>query len=387
MVFKRYRSMICDAFEDQIMTDTIVEIDTFLVPGSERPDAWCRRKSYVFVRVETSAGVVGWGEGHTLNFREHALPRLIDGLAGQIIGTDAVSMRAVAHRAFHGFGEQRAGMDVYCAAAAIELALWDAYGKSLGRPVYELLGGAVQTSLKVYANIFSNHTRSDGELADKAVEHVEAGHSALKFYPFRAGETLQEGVDKVKAVRNAVGPDVQLAVDLWRHAAPDRARDLCTALEDFNLTWIEDPFASINAKSLRTLREQVRQPLMVGETLARRWEFREMFETQAVSLINPDVCATGLVELREIAAMAEPYFVTVSPHNYNSMALGMSITSHAAAGVANLGLCEYFPEVAADLDDLCTGRLVPKDGELALPASAGLGVVFDDAAMARFKVS
>ncbi len=368
------------------MTDTIAKIESFLVPGDERPGAWCRRKAYVFVRVETSAGVVGWGEGHTLNFREQSLVALIGSLAEQIKGSDAASMRAIAHRAFHGFGEQRAGMDVYCAAAGIELALWDAYGKALGRPVYELLGGAVQSSLKVYANIFSNHARSDGELADKASEHVEAGYGALKFYPFRMGETLQEGIDKVRAVRDAVGPDVQLAVDLWRHATPDRARDLCAAMEPFDLVWVEDPFASINAKSLRTLREQVRQPLLVGETLARRWEFREMFETQAVSLINPDVCATGLVELREIAAMAEPYFVTVSPHNYNSMALGMSITAHAAAGVSNLGLCEFFPEVAADLDDLCTGRLVPKNGELPLPSAPGLGVEFDDDAMAQYRV-
>ncbi|MCP5081850.1 MAG: mandelate racemase/muconate lactonizing enzyme family protein [Alphaproteobacteria bacterium] len=369
------------------MTDTITKIDSFLVPGDERPGAWCRRKPYVFVRVETSAGVVGWGEGHTLNFREHGLTALIAALAEQIIGTDAASMRSVAHRAFHGFGEQRAGMDVYCAASAIELALWDAYGKALGRPVYELLGGAVQSSLPVYANIFSNHPRSDTELAAKAVEHVEAGFGALKFYPFRAGETLQEGVDKTRAVRDAVGPEVQLAVDLWRHATPDRARELCVALEPFELVWIEDPFASINAAALRTLRDQVRQPLMVGETLARRWEFREMFEKQAVSLVNPDVCATGLVELRGIAAMAEPYFVTVSPHNYNSMALGTAITAHAAAGVANLGLCEYFPELADDLDDLCTERMVPETGKLTLPTAPGLGVAFDDGAMEQYRVS
>ena len=99
------------------MRDTIAKIDTFLVPGEERPEAWCRRKPYVFVRVETSAGVVGWGEGYTLNFREQSLIALIDGLAEQFKGSDAVSMRAVAQRAYHGFGEQRAGIDVFCAAA------------------------------------------------------------------------------------------------------------------------------------------------------------------------------------------------------------------------------------------------------------------------------
>ncbi len=369
------------------MSDTIAKIDSYLVPGEERPDAWCRRKPYVFVRVETSSGVVGWGEGYTLNFREHALPHLIRGLAEQLIGQDACSMAALTHDAFNRFGEHRVGVDVFCAAAAIELALWDAYGKSVGRPVYELLGGSVQSSLDVYANIFSTRPRSPGELADKAAEWVEAGFSALKFYPFREGETLQEGVDKVRAVRASVGPDVKLAVDLSRHCTPDRARDICAALEEFELAWVEDPFASINAQSLRTLREQVRQPLMVGETLARRWDFRDLFETQSVSMVNPDVCVMGLLEVRRIAAMAEPYFVTVSPHNYNSMALGVSVSAHVAAGISNLGMCEYFPEVASDLDHLCTNRLVPEQGRLALPRKAGFGVEFDDAAMASFAVT
>ena len=369
------------------MGNRIDRIDTYLVPSDERPEAWCRRKAHVFVRVETSDGVVGWGEGHCLLYREHALPPLIAVLAEQLIGTEAVSMRALAHTSFHGIAEQPGGMDLYGAAAAIELALWDVYGKALGRPVYELLGGAVHSSLPLYANIFSNHERSDRELADKAAEQVEAGFKAVKFYPFRSGETLSEGVDKTRALRDAVGPDVLLAVDLWRQPAPDEAREICLALEPFNLAWVEDPFAPINARALRTLREQVRQPLMMGETLARRWQFREVLELQAVSLINPDVAATGLLEVRDIAAMAEPYQVTVSPHNYNSMALGTAVAAHAAAGIANLGLSEYFPELAADLDHLCSDRMVPVDGQLPLPSAPGLGVRFDDEAMKAYKVS
>ena len=304
------------------MADRIDRLDTYLVPSDERPEAWCRRKAHVFVRVETSAGVVGWGEGHSLLSREHALPPLIAVLAEQLIGRDACSMRLVAHMAVHGIAEQPGGMDLYGAAAAIELALWDAHGKALGRPVYELLGGAVHSALPLYANIFSNHDRSANELADKAAAQVEAGFKAVKFYPFRSGESLQQGVDKTRALRDAIGTDIQLAVDLWRQPTPDQAREICLALEPFDLAWVEDPFVPTYPGALRTLREQVRQPLMMGETLARRWQFRELLERQAVSMINPDVAATGLIEIREIAAMAEPFLVTVSPHNYNSMALG-----------------------------------------------------------------
>lgn len=369
------------------MADRIARVESFLIPADERPEAWCRRKAHVFVRVETFDGVVGWGEGHSLLFREHALPPLIAVLAEQLIGKEVASMRALAHTSFHGMGEQPGGMDLYGAAAAIELALWDAYGKALGRPVFELLGGALHSSLPLYANIFSNHERSTSELADKAAEQVEAGFKAVKFYPFRSGETLQQGVEKTRALRDAVGPDVLLAVDLWRQPQPDEAREICLALEPLNLAWVEDPFAPINARALRSLREQVRQPLMMGETLARRWQFREVIEIGAVGLINPDIAATGLIEMREIAAMAEPYQVTVSPHNYNSMALGTAAAAHAAAGIANLGLSEYFPELAVDLDHLCTDRMTPVDGHLPLPDGPGWGVGFDDKAMEPYKIS
>jgi len=368
------------------MTDTITSIQTYLVPGDDDPARWCPRKAYVFMRVETSSGAVGWGEGYTLNLREKSLVALIHALGETLIGTNATAIRAVIHKAFNAFGEHRAGIDVFAAAAGIEIALWDALGKSLGAPVYTLLGGACHERLEIYANIWTRRPVTPDQLAAKAAAQVADGFRALKAYPFIAGGTDEEGVAKLAAIREAVGPDVKIAVDLWRHSTPDRARDLCAMMESFNLDWVEDPFAPSNALALRTLREQVRQPILVGETLASRRDFREIFEKQAVSKINPDICAAGIVEMREIAAMAEPYFITVSPHNYNSMALGGSIMAHVAAGIPNLGLCEYFPEVADDLDHLCEGRLIPEQGTLSLPTAPGLGVTFDEAQMEQFRV-
>ena len=183
-----------------------------------------------------------------------------------------------------------------------------------------------------------------------------------------------------------VGHQVGLAVDLWRHATPARALMLARAMEPFNLLWIEDPFAPNDAASMRYLRDAIEQPLLTGETLPTRREFTDLFERRAVDIINPDICLSGILEIQVIAAMAEPAYITVSPHNSNSMALGTSAAIHASAGIPNLSPVEYFPLFETALDDVCTGRPHIEGGEVSIPDTPGLGVIFDDDAMAAFRV-
>lgn len=365
----------------------ITDISTFLFPGDARPDSWCSRIPYVFVRVATSSGVTGWGEGYTFSFRENSLVALIEALGDRLIGHDVFNIKALTHLAFNGFGEQQAGIDVFAAASAIEIALWDIVGKSLGVPVHKLLGGACHDSLEVYANIWTKRPHTRDELAAKAVEQVESGFGTVKLYPFRLGENLSEGVEKVRRVREAVGPDIGIAVDLWRFATPDAAREICRRLEPLDIAWIEDPFAPTCAETLRSFRDRIQQPLMAGETLAPRSAFRDVLERQAVGLVNPDVCACGgILEMRDIAAMADLRHIAISPHNYNSMTIGLAATVHAACGIPNLHMCEYFPEMASDLDDICNGRPIPADGRISLPEAPGHGILFDDASMEPYRV-
>ena len=125
---------------------------------------------------------------------------------------------------------------------------------------------------------------------------------------------------------------------------------------------------------------------MVGETLHARHEFRELFTAEAVSLVNPDICVCGILEIRAIAAMAATYKVTVSPHNYNSMAFGTAISANTAAGISNLGLCEYFPELGDAWDELWEGQPKPVDGALAIPTTPGFGITVDDGAIEKYRV-
>ena len=368
------------------MPDTIASIVPYLIPADPNPHPWWSHKPYVLVRIETREGVIGWGECNVLDFREHALTTMVKAVADIVIGRPADGIRAVWNDAHERFGQQRPSLEVYSAFAGIELAMWDALGKRLDTPVHVLLGGAVRDTVDVYANIFSPHPQVPQAFAEMASRQVEAGHRAIKLYPYTAETKIEDGVAVLRAVRDAVGPDVGLAVDLWRHASPSRAIDLARAMEPFDLLWLEDPFAPSDAASLRYVRDVIHQPLLTGETLPTRREFAPLFADRAVDIVNPDICLSGLLETHAIAALAAPAFASVSPHNSNSMALGTAAAVHAGLGIVNLGLIEFFPLFEAALDDICEGRPAIVGGSIAKPFAPGLGVSFDEKAIERYRV-
>jgi galactonate dehydratase len=368
------------------MTDSIAVVTPYVIPAEPIAEQWWARKAYILVRVETGDGIVGWGECHLLSFREDAIVALVHRLAQWIIGRPADNIRAIVQEAFNGFGQRRPGVDVYSAFAGIEIALWDILGKRLQAPVHQLLGGSCHETLPTYANIYTPNVHPPAAYADMALRMVEQGYRLVKLYPFNADTRIEDGIAILDAVRDAVGPGTGLAVDLWGHATPARALELARAMQAYDLRWIEDPFPAADAASMRYLRDSIAQPLLSGETLPTRREFAPLFEARSVDIVNPDICLSGIVELQAIAAMAEAALVSVSPHNSNSMALGTAAAIHAGAGIPNLAPIEYFPRFESALDDVCTGRPQVVDGALSIPDAPGIGVVFDDDAMAAFRV-
>ena len=369
------------------MTDKIASIAPYIILTDPRPHPWWSHKAYILVRVETTDGVVGWGECHNLSFREDAIAAIVCSIAPTLLAKPAGDIRSLLDAAYNSFGQQRPGLDVYSAFAGIEIALWDILGKRLNVPVYRLLGGSFHDDVPVYANIYSPHPQPPDAIAEMAAQQVSAGHRLIKLYPFNVTTPIAEGIAVLQAVRDAVGPDVGLAVDLWRHASPGRTLELASAMEPFDLLWIEDPFAPTDPKTMRYVRDTIRQPLLTGETLPTRREFVGLFEERAIDIINPDICLSGILELQAIAAMAEPAYVTVSPHNSNSMALGTAAAVHAGLGISNLAPVEYFPLFETTLDDVCQRRMTVENGVIARPASSGLGLEFDDKAMSRYQVT
>jgi galactonate dehydratase len=282
-------------------------------------------------------------------------------------------------------------MDFWSAVSGIEQALWDIAGKRHGVPVYELLGGRCRDRIRVYANGWYRHG-TPAEYAADAKATVARGFGALKFDPFPgpwrthiSREAEEQAIATVAAVREAVGPDVDLLIEVHRRLAPMHAVRVARAMERFRPFWFEEPVSSTNLDALAECRRQISLPIVTGEELYTRAEFRRVFELRAADIINPDVCnCGGILELRAIAQMAEPSFVTVSPHNYNSTTVGLAATLTVAAAIPNFLITEYFVNFEARGREIARPGFVVQDGSIAVPRGPGLGIELDEAALARF---
>ena len=189
----------------------------------------------------------------------------------------------------------------------------------------------------------------------------------------------------VAAVREAVGPKVDLLIEVHRRLAPMHAVRIARAMEPFRPFWYEEPVSSTNLEALAECRRQISIPIVTGEELYTRAEFRRVFELRAADIINPDVCnCGGIQELRAIAQMAEPSFVTVSPHNYNSTTVGLAATLQVSAAIPNFLITEYFVNFEARGREIARPGFEVRDGYIAVPERPGLGIELDEAALARF---
>lgn len=340
------------------------------------------RKNFVFVRVETQDGTVGWGEAYSQYDRDRPIAAQVEELGRYLVGRDAFNVRHFLQIAFDDYAQRRSSLEYWCAISGIEQALWDVIGKLTGQPVYKLLGGACRERIRVYANGWSYKMDKPDDYARAAEAVVRRGFTALKFDPlprpwrtYVAKDHIRQAVDVVRAIRDAVGPGVDLLLDIHRRLAPMHAIDLSNAVAPFEPYWFEEPCQVDNLQALSEVRAATRIPVVSGEAMYGRADFRRLFRERAVDIINPDVSnCGGILELLFIAAAAEPEMVAVSPHNYNSTSLALSATVHASACMPNFILTEYFLPYEEFGAVIARNPLVPVDGYITLPEGPGLGI-------------
>jgi galactonate dehydratase len=313
----------------------ISAVKTFLVDSG-------KSKNWLFVKVETDEGIHGWGEAYTQLDRDRAIELHIQQLGRYLIGRSPFNIKHFTSMAYTDFAGKRGAMDLYCAISGLEQAMWDIVGKAAGQPVYNLLGGAYREKIRVYANGWGGGG-DPGQVAEQATAVIKKGFTALKFDPFPGSwralidrKDEQLAVERVKAVREAVGPDVEILVEVHRRLAPMHAIRVARMMEPYIPFWYEEPVSARDLNGLAEAKRNINLPVVTGEELYTKQEFQGVFEKRAADIINPDVCnCGGILELREIAAMAETYHIAVSPHNYNSTTLGLAATLQAAAGMPN----------------------------------------------------
>ncbi|MGH2542249.1 MAG: mandelate racemase/muconate lactonizing enzyme family protein, partial [Ardenticatenaceae bacterium] len=218
------------------------------------------------------------------------------------------------------------------------------------------------------------------------------GFTALKFDPIPGpwrtyvSKDIENGaIANVRAVREAVGPDVDILVEMHRRLAPMHARRIAREIEQYRPFWYEEPVLAENVDALAAVKRDINIPVVTGEELYTKFEFREIFEKQAADIINPDVCNVGgILELKEIAAMAEPYFIVVSPHNFNSTTLGLAATLQVSAAIPNFLITEYFVNLEAFGQDIARNPFKVENGYIQVPNTPGIGIDLDEEQLAKY---
>jgi len=348
--------------------------------------AW---RNLTFVRVLTDEGLEGVGEVRMLNHTDALLGYLEEAAPNHLIGQDPTQIEALVQRMYRN-DYARAGEIAMSAIATVEIACWDILGKRLGLPVYQLLGGAVRDTIKAYANGWYTVERTPTEFHAAAQRAVAKGYRALKFDPFGAGFYELDPAEKVRvlelveAVRDAVGPENEILIEMHGRFNPATAIELARDLEPFKPSWVEEPVPPENLKALKKAADKINLPIATGERIHTRHDFRELFELQAADVIQPDITHLGgLWETRKLAAWAESYYVLMAPHNVGGP-VSTAAALHLAAATPNFKIQEHFNDFAEEwVKQAAPGNPEVVDGAFALPSGPGLGVTLDEAVLAE----
>ena len=287
------------------------------------------RYPWVFITIETDEGLTGLGQaqGGVVAEMIHASIPKLDAF---LVGEDSSRIDYIWTRLFSEFNSTGNRGFGSALISAIDIALWDIKGKRLGLPIYELLGGKFRDNLRLYSNGWMPEEQTPEAYARAAFETIADGHTALKMDPFfdfddvsplQHGHNispsgLRKGVEITRAVRNAIGPDVELLIDLHGRYDVAAAVRVGKALGEFDIGWLEEPVPPENHDALKIVKEQVPMPICVGERLVTRYDFRPILDKQLANYIMPDIIRCGgISEMRKIATMAEAYYIPVSPHD------------------------------------------------------------------------
>ena len=346
--------------------------------------------NWLFVKIYTDDGIYGIGEG-SLQYKDQALESEILDFAKFLIDKDPFDIEFIWTSLYRRV-TWTGGAVTMSAISAIDLALWDIKAKALDVPVYQLLGGKVREKIPVYANGWFEGLETPEEHAIAAKKIIDSGYKCLKFYPFIGkynieNENIYKGIELVKAVREEVGKNIQIAVDIRARLDFGSALKVLNKLLPYDLAWVEEPIQFDNLEMLDKLSQKTNIPLSTGEQLYNRWDFQKLFENKSVSILQPDIChAGGLSELKKIATAAETHYLSVAPHNSNGP-ISTVASLHLDMSIPNLYKQEIFVSFLERYKKVLTNNIDIQDGFTSPPEGSGWGTDIDEDALAEFPPS
>jgi len=325
-----------------------------------------------FLKISTDEGYTGWGEP-IVEGRARTVAMAVKEFEPVLIGQNPLEIERLWTEMYRGTF-YRGGPVLVSAISGIDQALWDIKGKYHNTPVYKLLGGPTRSKVRTYAHLRGDNTDEQIENAKKAVaagfDVFKTGPTSGAVRPLETPKFIDECVERIGRIREALPGHVDLALDFHGRFTPANSIRLIRELEQFKLLFVEEPVQCENVDALVTVARSTCIPIATGERLFTRWGFREVLEKQAASILQPDLChAGGITEVRKIAAMAEAYYVQIAPHNPLgpiSLAAGLQV----AGSVPNF-LCQ---EQVSLGEGYIKEPFKIKDGHIDLPEKPGLGI-------------
>ena len=343
----------------------------------------------IFVKLHTNAGIIGLGEG-TVEGRISTVMAAIKELEDYLIGKDP---RLVAHhwQAIYRHAFYRGGVVLTSALSAVDIAMWDIKGKALGVPVYELLGGLTRDRIRVYGQ---------AQTPEEAKKVMAEGYTSMK-----VGVTSSRGrlsryvenpdfiegvVENIKAIRDIIGPKVDMGIELHGDHQPQTSMLLIKALEPFQPWFYEEPIQFQNLPLMAEMAKKTHIPFATGERMVTKWQFRDLLEQKAASLLQPDVThCGGITELKAIATLGEAHYAGMLPHAKEGI-IGAVASMHVAASIPNF-VCHELPSLQAAPNDgversylgksYVTKPLTMTNGEIMVAGNfdgPGLGLELDE---------
>ncbi len=394
----------------------ITDIQTFSIkvpPPSRGGNAWH------FVKILTDSGEYGWGEMACLGSnsgRPRSLADEVSDLADRfLIGEDPLRREWIWNRFYEGAMSGHPDYVRGSVLSAIDIALWDIAGKHFGEPVYQLLGGAVRDKVRAYSYIYHDPDRPkyrdllghwplwlQPELcAERALEMAEEGFTALKLDPINANSPWgdpsrpwQLGLDElaraektIRLMRDALGTSCDILIGTHGQTTPAAAIRLAKRLEPYDPLWLEEPVPPESAKEMASVKQKTTIPIATGERLFSIHDFAPLLEERAADILQPDLGSCGgISQCKKIAAMAEAFYVQMAPHVWG----GPGITAAAvqvAASIPNFLILESIYKSDGFFNDILKKPFEWEDGCVVVPDTPGIGIDFDEDALARFKLT
>ncbi len=366
----------------------IAELKTYVVD----PHGFGGR-NWVFVALTTDEGIKGVGEAFEIPFNPHAVAKLIESIGQRfVIGSDPFNIESMWRRIYASGYDQHPDLTKVAIISAFEIACWDIIGKATGQPIYNLLGGRYHEKIRTYTYIYPDPSQPRqgymrGEphaFGERAAHYLKEGFTALKFDPVGVASvhapfqltpaTLMRAEAITKAVREAVGDGCDIIIGTHGQMTTSSAIRLAKRLEKYDPLWFEEPTPPENKEEMARVAQSTSIPVASGERLSTKYEFRELLERQAASIVQPAVARVGgILEAKKIASMAETHYAQLAPHVYSGPIEAMA-SIHVAASCPNFLITEGIEKWSGFYDRILTEPFRWERGYIIPPEKPGLGI-------------